>query len=351
MSQGQVKRPAPDQPGDIGLKTRDSTICVSLPGRLKDGLKKAGMLAAIKKAAKTHSELAHHASLLAVAMLTKCLSDPSLERIIPNTLNKGFFYYVLRLCNSKSSAKTIEVPDRVVEDKDLEWKGMLYRVREELFPHGSGLAKAEYGVNIINYLATQMVTSVSNYDSMPLHQHIATYLRAKYDVKKKGHAKWLATRIMSDTPMAYTTLPNTITKDFEEARIKGIIEEENRTYKEAFPSNGALKKLKYRFSMLKAIDMANEAKTRRERFKSFSLIPVRKTGVKFIQMDILSMKKLFKSTKPKKTADQMQTGRWNELNVDVQQFKTISDFFNDKSIPERKGWNLQPTFATDGYEV
>jgi hypothetical protein len=342
------KRKNDEEQLPLSQKTRDSTICLSIAGKLKQEFKP--LLSVIQKTSASYSKLAYHASLLANLFLARSIQE-NVTMIIPD-LDRDFFYTCLRFCASNSKM----IPELVTQKNIISTEKQLRRQRETLFPKGKGLVQVAYGDNVLAYLATAMATTMSNYDSIAIFDHLVHYIRAKYKLELKGHAKFIVGRITAKNPLDFEETPKNI--GFDRKQICDLITQEHNEFNEAFSEDTTTseKRVVYRWNMIKTIE---ESTNDEKRYKSFALIPLRNMGVKFVDMDLRVMKSLFQSTKPQgfprpyqgkykaPLSDEHQY--WLNLSDEVQKFTHPSQFF--KSVPEKKGWVLQPTFRTDGYEI
>ena len=157
-----------------------------------------------------------------------------------------------------------------------------------------------------------METAATNYMNIALYDHMVNYVMAKYLIANKGHAKFMCSRITNkDNPLGYLVIPKNLSMD--ESALDRIINEEHQIFWSAHNTHATdgVSLVKYHYQMLQAIQERN-ATTDDHNYKTFTLLPIRDKGVKFVMLDHPSMVSLWSRLKPhpralKLTAKQLKT--------------------------------------------
>lgn len=269
-------------------------------------------------------------SMLANAFVLRCVRGGiSLPK-----LNLDFFDLCIRRVSSSCKQPT--------RDKSIEMG--IEPVYRALWGARENLVKTEKFGNIIRYEATQLATAADNYNTIAVYDHMATYIQAKHGLPRKGHGKFISGRVTHKNPLGYTYIPKTIGLSREE--IDKIIIEETTLFDRALDNEELTQ---YRYMMMQAIERAN---TDELSYKSFTLIPERHMGTKFVPMDVTVLKKLWNRLSPCRKnmwkSDEERV-RWEEWENFPKSHPNLSDWLD---IPKRgPGWVYEgKQFRTNGFE-
>lgn len=193
--------------------------------------------------------------------------------------------------------------------------------------------------SMVVYDCGNLKTVLETYNTWVLDDHIVLYLRAKYRLEKKGHAGWMRDCVKGWNRVKPATFP-------EMENLESILSTE-RTLFEHHSDNGTF--TQYRYKMIQAIVAAS---TSERTYKSFTLLPMRQMGPKFITFDQEALVHLGLFTKDHPWRHDYVPNRKETRSYEKfrsgERMTSLSDWFD---IPDpQKGWNHQNTMKTNGFE-
>jgi hypothetical protein len=285
----------------VEQRPRSSTIIGSLRSRIRD----PRFLEVLRDAIKENNELFYRITLFSLHYVTHMVCN----RIQLPGIDEGFYRKCMAVVGASGGSCSKNIPDSKMVD--------LYS--------SLGMDKVKHSglMNINTYCIGSMVTLYENYNNFATESHIASYLRSKYSIQK-GHAGWLGSVIYKDTN--FKTIPKTIEGGVE--FWKFVARMERNIYESYMNTN---KYIEYRYYMLQYIT---------DKSRSFTLLPVRTNGVKFITLDNRGMQ--FLEVKGRKLYPHLDPTYIKNL------FSSLDSFFIRKP---RNNMALSPTLKTNGYEI
>ena len=311
----------------LAERTRDSTL-VTPASQMK--CLHAGLMEELRAVTRECNKAAYFGAFLANAHVTRCFQ----EGLPMPPVDTDFFYLCICLVCSNKTAPTT----RKASECGLD---VTYSLLWEDAPY---LAEVNNPGVIPQYAAINMAAVAGNYNSIAIFDHMVPYIQSKYGVQLKGHAKFLCGRITNEhTPFDFDSVPDTL--DLQPEVIYGIIREEHRIFFNAY-HNEAL--FEYRHYMLSIIrENANDERNAR----GFTMLPVRNIGVKFVDLDKLTMEKvwcrLMPCRKNKKGITEAETEAWNAWNAVLEASTGMESWL---TYPKKNGWTPGKIVRTNGYE-
>ena len=193
--------------------------------------------------------------------------------------------------------------------------------------------------SVLTYAVNNIVTVIGNFDTCALDDHVAMYLRAKYNIKR-GHGTWLAGNVCRLTgPGQIRTLPKTLDGTVEE--WQAVINDEQARYTQA-KTEGTGKVMEYRYHMLREIESAEQRHN--EEFKRFAILPLLSEGVQFVTLDNRGLQFLAALAK--------ERFPHHDKDVITEIFSSVDTFFDrTKGIKKKPNHQLAPIVRTNGVEL
>lgn len=320
-----MKRKRKVDKGDTPLDEKSRDCVLILP--VSKSRCKSEIINEIRQLVRESNELTFKANLLALYHVTRILQEGK----EPPILDRNFFALCLCICNNGTKPTKKKAADC----------GLMQSL-EELYGIDKPVCDIKRNGNIIQYDAVNMATVYENDNNIAIYDHMVHYVRAKYRFTRKGHARWIMNRYVASDPLNFDVLPRNMPYSIEDV-IK-IIETENLLWLD----HREKKRLQYRFMMLKCIE---EQSTEEYTYKSFSLIPLRTMGVKYVDIDIQGIIDVWDRLKPcrmKKSNTTEEQKALLEWNAYRQGKNKIQDWFvfpkrGNKFVPGRM-------VTTNGYE-
>ena len=316
----------------VEKRPRVSTITCNMAGRLEY----PEYAHVIVQAADWASQLAYRAMLFAQAHFTRLLE----AGIEPEKFDSEFLTQVYRLIqDTGSKARETTCTEEQLKTYDIVF-GKTPKIKT------SGLS------NINEYMKIELLTGIGNYDDESLDDHVAMYIRAKYNIKR-GHGSSISGFVCRrKEPGQMKTLPDTLDDTLE--YWNDVIIEEHMLYKDCCNEDGSfdsVRVMKYRYMMLKVI--RDKALERNEEYRFFSLVPLRSEGRKFIQIDQFGLQTLKTLVRPKRRSRGDYNLSLHSCERVDDAFQSLDSFFNRKHTKGRgnEKWRLSSTIRTNGVEL
>lgn len=325
------KRKAEDGNDQVHLdqRTRDSTICVPAS---KEKCKVDGLMELIREVVPEANKAAYYAMLLANTFVTMKLSR---GQSLPK-LNKDFFFLcICRVslgCRPPTKTKCAQLG--IEEAYTLLWGD------------SDGLVSTPNHENIRLLAATEMATAAGLYNTKAFYHHFVQYIRCRYNLRFKGHAKFICGRIMvkdDADPLDYVSIPERL--ELSESELNDIILSERDVFLAVRKSE---RYTEYRYEMMQEIERLS---TNERPLKSFTIIPERHCNTKFVTLDLTSLKSLWMRKRPcdrgrwRNPEQERQWHKWNEVN---EMNTKLEDWFH---IPKRgRKWDHGFSLKTNGFE-
>lgn len=310
-------------------RTRDSTVCVPAS---KEKCKVSGLIELIREVVPEANKAAYYGVLLANTFVTMKLSR---GHALPKLDKDFFFLCICRVTTSCAKPTKLKCLEFGIEEA--------YKL---LWGNREGLVHTDNHYNIPMLAATEMATAAELYNKKAFYQHMVHYIRCKYSLRYKGHAKFICGRIMvsdEEDPLDYESTPKTL--DMDESDLHEIIMVERYTFQEV-RQNGLY--TEFRYAMMKEIEGLS---TPERPLKSFTIIPERHCNTKFITLDLSSLKSLWSRKRPCdngrwKTPEQEKAWHeWNEVNL---KNTKLEDWFHTPKRGQR--WDRGFSLKTNGFE-
>lgn len=338
-----------------------------------------GVLSIVRDVVKESNKAVFFASMLANAHALRLLEN---NQELPK-FDKDFFYCCILLICSDNKTTLSKCKE-----------SGLMTTFNTLWGEHRKLVNCENHGSVPLYQAIKMETTLGNFNTIAIYDHMILYIKAKYQITTKKQAQFIVDRIMAKDPLNYRSLPNGF--EFGEQHFHSIL------YDEVFRYQGAKYKdqfIQYRYYMLGVI---KENSTDEHTYKSFTLLPSRDTGVKFVDMDISALNSMWGKSKLKvwTTKKKQYKEEWDtypveevpeppgvyattkekkqyerELNkynktcekyaqekkqyLEEREKMNEWEFYRDRftklrhwiNIPKRRHWKVGLTFKTNGYEI
>jgi transposase len=279
------------------------------------------------------NEIAYYGNALALYHVTR-----NLEHFgkLSHPLDKDFFNTCLCLVNN-GSKPTLE---KAKEYGLIQSYCELFDCNEEkltiLFDY-----KNHGGIPL--YTAINMETVMNNYNEIAIFDHMVHYIKAKYYINRTGHVKFIITRFTSKDPHNFEFRLRNF--PYDEETLRRIITLEAAIWQ----NHKDGKRNEYRYKMLRKIEArCGDIQS----YKKFTLIPMRTNGIKFIDLDIFTMKLIWSRIKPCRISKK-NTDIENELLDEWQWYYDENVSMCDWFTYPKRGNGFEPgkMIRTNSYEI
>ena len=265
---------------DVGERSRDSTMTLPMgvskwnlgedDGRL--------LVNALHPLVLEANQVAVEGSLLAQAHMVRAFD----EGFEPPRPDLAYYLRCLRLVRAGVRDATLDGPEAIG----------LVETMHRLYPEQDRPAVHTHGHHgdILVYVAKTMATATEQYAVTGLFDCQVHYVRAKYAMELKGHAKFLAGRICRfDDPLDFEDDSMPARFPFVRARAEEIIVAEHTLFQEAFDAHkeDGVSLFRYIWQMLRSVEGAREVRVHMD--KLFHVLPLRSMGLNFIDLDVVSI--------------------------------------------------------------
>jgi hypothetical protein len=279
------------------------------------------------------NEIAYYGNALALYHVTRTIEHFGK---LQHALDKDFFFTCLCLVNNGSKPTLEKAKKYGLIQSYCE----LFDCNEEnltiLFDYKNHGA-------IPLYTAINMETVMNNYNEIAIFDHMVSYIKAKYYLENNGHAIFIVHRFTSKDPHNFQFYFRNFL--YDEETLRNIITIEAAIWQ----SHKNTKRNEYRYKMLRKIEArSNDVKS----YKRFTLIPMRTNGIKFIDLDLFTMKQIWSRIKPcrhSKNNTQVEKDLLEEWQWYHDENNYMCDWFE---YPKRgNGFEHGKMIRTSGYEI